>query len=209
MTLMADEKTLPDSIERLYRAVSRLCDEPKQLIGGQLRVAPSLWDQLSGAVPGQVRREVLVATGRASSHPPLNVSALDLRDLIDATVAGWIDMQGTTAARLRAVATTKWSPSQVDAVDEMAAAVEYFVARCELVLGIAQRVRTLSAPCPSCGAQRVYRKDSAGETVRQPALQIVAGTGCTCLACGAFWAPDYYLHLARVLGYDLPQGVLE
>ena len=42
-----------------------------------------------------------------------------------------------------------------------------------------------------------------------PALQIVADTGYTCLACKHTWGPDLYLHLARVLGFDTPEGVLE
>jgi hypothetical protein len=54
----------------------------------------------------------------------------------------------------------------------------------------------------------VYHRDSAGELVRQPALQIGVW-GCECMACRAFWAPDRFVFLARVLGYELPEGVLE
>jgi hypothetical protein len=54
----------------------------------------------------------------------------------------------------------------------------------------------------------VYRRDSAGELVRQPALQIVAEQGCTCQACRHCCTPDLYLHLCRVLGFDLPDGVI-
>ena len=47
------------------------------------------------------------------------------------------------------------------------------------------------------------------EHVRVPALQIIAEQGCTCLVCRACWTPDRYLLLCRVLGYSLPDGVLE
>jgi hypothetical protein len=68
-------------------------------------------------------------------------------------------------------------------------------------------VKTIAAACPSCNTAVVYRK-SAGELVRQPALQVVAEVGCTCLSCGAAWAPDAYLFLCRLLGFELPEGVL-
>jgi hypothetical protein len=42
----------------------------------------------------------------------------------------------------------------------------------------------------------VYRKDSAGETVRQPALQITT-LGCRCMACRHSWSPELHLHLPR------------
>jgi len=67
----------------------------------------------------------------------------------------------------------------------------------------------VTAPRPACGATTVFCRDSAGELVRQPALQIVAEHGCTCQACNYCWAPAHYLYLARVLGYELPPGVLE
>ena len=63
-------------------------------------------------------------------------------------------------------------------------------------------------PCPACNATAVYRRNSAGENVRVPALQIIAEQGCTCLVCHASWTPDRYLLLCRVLGFDLPRGVL-
>ena len=60
----------------------------------------------------------------------------------------------------------------------------------------------------ACTATHVYR-DAAGEMVRMPALQIVADTGCTCQACKHTWGPELFLHLARVLGFDTPEGVLD
>jgi hypothetical protein len=64
-------------------------------------------------------------------------------------------------------------------------------------------------PCLACGAITVYRRDSAGELVRQPALQIVAEAGCSSIDRRYTWAPSHYLHLCRVLGLELPAGVLE
>jgi hypothetical protein len=69
--------------------------------------------------------------------------------------------------------------------------------------------QALLGAVPACGATTVYRKDSTGELVRQPALQIVAEHGCTCQACRYTWAPSHYLLLCKVLGFELPAGVLE
>ncbi|WP_424712782.1 DUF7340 domain-containing protein [Mycobacteroides abscessus] len=65
-----------------------------------------------------------------------------------------------------------------------------------------------SAPCPACQKRWVYRRDSSGENVRQPALQLTA-QGCSCQACRYTWDPSYFVHLARVLECPLPEGVLE
>jgi hypothetical protein len=73
----------------------------------------------------------------------------------------------------------------------------------------ATSVKQLSAPCPACGAKSAFRRDSAGELVRQPALQIITEIGCTCLVCRHTWGPELYLHLARVLGFEIPAGVIE
>ncbi|BDE13500.1 hypothetical protein Mkiyose1665_18330 [Mycobacterium kiyosense] len=70
-------------------------------------------------------------------------------------------------------------------------------------------VKHVSAPCPACGAATAYRRDSAGELVRVPALQIVTETGCTCQVCRHTWGPGLFMHLARVLGFGAPTGVLE
>ncbi len=70
-------------------------------------------------------------------------------------------------------------------------------------------VKQLSAPCPACGAKSAYRRDSAGELVRQPAPLIITELGCTCLVCRRTWGPELYLHLARVLGSETPECVIE
>ena len=54
----------------------------------------------------------------------------------------------------------------------------------------------------------MYRRDSGGERVRQAALQITTA-GCQCMACRHVWTPDKFVFLARVLAFDLPDGVLE
>jgi len=51
---------------------------------------------------------------------------------------------------------------------------------------------------PSCGARFVYRQ-GAGESVRSWALR-VSEDGCECSGCRAFWPPEEFHWLARLLG---------
>jgi hypothetical protein len=68
----------------------------------------------------------------------------------------------------------------------------------------------LSSPCLACGATTAFKRDSAGERVRVPALQIVTEIGCTLPGLPAhLGGPGAVLHLARVLGFETPAGVIE
>ena len=118
----------------------------------------------------------------AKSIPPLWIDAVILLQIIDTKAAGWCGKPGTTV--------DGWCESIQHLIDP-------------------ERVKHISAPCPQCDTAIVWRKDSAGETVRQPALKVVTETGCTCQACGTHWGPEYYLHLCRLLGFETPIGVLE
>jgi hypothetical protein len=57
----------------------------------------------------------------------------------------------------------------------------------------------LELPCPRCEARFAYRRNGWGDHVRTWALKLSAG-GCVCLACGAFWEPERFDWLARLLG---------
>ncbi|MGZ4585861.1 MAG: DUF7340 domain-containing protein, partial [Mycobacterium sp.] len=54
----------------------------------------------------------------------------------------------------------------------------------------------LPMPCPHCGARFAYRRDDAGDRVR--ALR-VSETGCRCQGCQAYWPPEQFEWLARLL----------
>ena len=57
----------------------------------------------------------------------------------------------------------------------------------------------LEQPCPRCRARFAYHANRAGENVRTRALR-VSEDGCTCGECGAFWSPEQFHWLARLLG---------
>jgi predicted RNA-binding Zn-ribbon protein involved in translation (DUF1610 family) len=110
--------------------------------------------------------------------------------------------------RLRGLQARKWRPQDVHGIDQISAACEAWAKDITALLNPVS-VKHVAAACPACGTKTIHRRDSGGELVRQPALQIVALQGCTCLHCHTTWAPQYYLHLCRVLGFDMPAGVLE
>jgi len=127
---------------------------------------------------------------------------------MDSETRAWYPKERGVPARLGALSATSWRPQDTDKVTIIATTVDGW---CETILHLLdpESVKHISAACPSCGRGFVYRKDSAGDTVRQPALKVVTETGCTCQACQAHWAPDRYMFLCRLLGFALPEGVLE
>lgn len=149
----------------------------------------------------------------ARSMPPLWVDAADLLNTIDRTVLSWHPDTGPddgnppTLRRLHQLEDKTWRPQDTNHVETMTTQILTWARTGQDLLDPPAR-KSLPNPCPACDQTVVYRKDSGGDTVRQPALQI-SQHGCECQHCHAIWGPDYFVHLARVLGYELPEGVLE
>jgi hypothetical protein len=203
--IVSPDGCLPVALDRLYAAVAGLVDPIKQMLDGAIMVSPSWYEQLVGAITPRKGEGMGRLAGR--SVPPVWLDAVDLRVEIDDQTKQWQPDIPTTPARLRAVAARAWRPQDTRTVDAFAGHVESWAVSVRSLLNPTP-VKQLAAACPACDKRTVYRRDSAGELVRQPALQIGVW-GCECMACHAFWAPDRFVFLARVLGYDLPAGVLE
>jgi hypothetical protein len=207
---VATDGNLPGALDRLSAAVAGLVDPVKEVHDDVIVAAPSLYEQLLGAITASKGEGAGRRAGR--SVPPLRTDALDLRIEIDDTVKGWgpadIPQRSSTPARLRALASKPWRPQDTRGVERIATRVESWVVSVQSLLD-PSHVKHVSAPCPACGAKTAFRRDSAGERVRVPALQIVTKLGCTCLVCRHTWGPELYLHLARVLGFQAPAGVIE
>ena len=137
------------------------------------------------------------------------IDATQLLTEIDAEVRGWLPRtKATTPQRLTNLSDTAWRPQDYEQVTRMARRLTGW---CDNIVQLfdPEHRKYISAPCPSCGKATVYKRDSAGDIVRQPALTVVAHVGCTCQHCDAHWSPDRYLFLCRLLGFELPAGVLE
>ncbi len=193
------------TVERLAAAVHGFASPLTAWMGGRVRTAPSLYEQLLQAIPA--------GRGESFSRPqgmagvPVWPKALDLRTDIDAAVGGWCPGRGSVPERLRQLASARWRPQDAEVVERYCADLERWAGAVRALLD-PDPVLAVSAACPQCGAD-VARVKRDGEWVRQAALQVVVGTGCKCLLCGAFWAPDKYLMLMAELGLSMPEGVLE
>lgn len=208
---------LPAARNKLSNAISALIDPKpthRQLDDGTNRIEwmDSLYDQLTAAIPG--------SQGNASrvpqSSPPMCIDAVDITRKIDARTAEWeprpeIDASRPTppiaVIRLQAIDKRGWRPQDASLVEQIAGEIEAWCKDITALLNPAPRWH-LPNPCPACETAVVYRRNSSDEVVRQPALQI-GPNGCVCQHCHHTWAPEYFQHLAQVLGYKLPPGVLE
>lgn len=197
---------LPAAVERLCAATAALVDPSEEMHENAIVAAPSLYEQLDDAI---TTSKCQSSAHRASrSMPPVWIDALDLRVEIDDTTREWQPDVRSTPVRLRTLAAGPWRPQDTRSIDKLSGRIESWCVSVKSLLN-PTTVKHVSAACPACGATTVYKRDSGGERVRVPALQIVAETGCTCQACRHTWGPELYLHLARVLGFESPPGVLE
>ena len=152
--------------------------------------------------PGQVGE---ARRGRPGRCAPVWIDALQLVDEIDVASLLW-SRGSDAAARLLALTECGWSVEDTKRVGVMCDALEAWVAQIRELLDPPARW-SLPNPCPACGVRTVYRiKD--GEHLRMAALQVGA-EGCECQSCRTVWTPDRFVWLARLLGYEMPAGVLE
>ncbi len=205
-----EDGNLPAARRNLSNAISRLIDPKPHTHDGQIRWAEPLYVQLVDAIPGTQGTRSAVP----QSSPPLNLNAAELKAEIDTAVAIWepnpiIDRdEHMTIIRLQALDKRRWRPQDVSRIDQLTANL---LAWCENIVNELDPLPdwSLAAACPNCDTRTVYRRNSGGELVRKPALSI-GPDGCECLKCHAKWAPDMFVFLAtKVLGYELPPGVLE
>jgi hypothetical protein len=207
-----EDGNLPYAKIKLGEAISALIDPKPMLYKDITSWVDSLYDQLTDEIPGSQGNSSRVA----QSSPPLCIDAAELKAEIDTAVGAWepkplIDVSGDppplAIIRLQALENRSWRPQDVRAIEQITGNIQ---AWCESIKALLNPEPKWSLPnsCPACDVAIVYRKNSAGETVRQPALQI-NGDGCVCQNCRHAWGPQLFQHLAAVLGYPLPPGVLE
>lgn len=208
MTQPCEDGNLPAAKEALQDAVHAISGSQTQIIDDKMVATPSRYLQLRDSITGE---QINSGGGRGSkSRPPCWLDALDKLNEIDTTLEIW---QPTyigvppTVGRLRWLLRKRWRPMDVKQIEQMTEVIDGWAAQIDALLN-PPRKWTLPSPCPACGATIVQRRDSAGETVRQPALQ-VGVDGCHCVKCRTVWGPHLFTHLARVLGYEMPSGVLE
>lgn len=199
------------AVTTLHEAIDNLIGLRRHTVttetGPKITVLQSRYDEIRESLAGAQGTQFGVV---ARSMPPLWVDAVDWLTLVDAEVREWRP-SGTalTWERLQDVADHPWRPQDLEIVAYYTRTLEGWAKRADELLYPDETHRwELTAACPACGTKTVHRKDSGGEYVRQAALQLTADV-CSCMACKATWGPQYFLHLATVLGCTTPQGILE
>jgi len=189
---------------RLGKAIQELTAPRTRLHGRDTITAPSLYGQLCANLAGNQGD----TRTPAKSLPPLWIDAAQLIFDIDSQTHRWIPTPGKTPQRLHMLNLKTWRPQDTDHVTTIARTVEEWSSKILNLLDPEVQI-FLPYPCPRCARRFVYRKDSAGEEVRRPALKLVANVGCTCQACNAHWPPDKYLFLQKLLGLAPTEGVVQ
>ena len=189
---------------KLKTSVERLCYPRLAVYHDQTRQAPSLYDQLQSDLAGTQGD----TRTPAKSMPPLRIDAVQLLGDMHEQTRLWCPKGHSTPQRLGALDAASWRPQDTDHVTDIAQTVNQW---CESIIQLIEPAtrKYIAAPCPSCGRDIVYRRDSGGDLVRQNALKWTANVGFECQACKAHWAPEQTLFFSRLLGFSLPEGVLE
>ncbi|AQT81978.1 hypothetical protein B1R94_26045 [Mycolicibacterium litorale] len=204
----ARKPNLPAALYRLRTAIDRLVKPTMAYENNTYIEAPGLYVQLKTAVVfGQ--QSNAGGGGGSKSRPPFWVDAAEQLNNIDLMVNVWpTGSAGSTVQQLRALAAKTWTVEDTDKVRKLAGIINAWADDINTLLNH-DHIKHITAPCPACGAETVQKRDSAGELIRSPALQVITEQGCTCQQCGYYWAPDKYIELAKELGIGLPEGVLE
>ncbi len=189
---------------KLGRAVDRLTAPQPAVYHDVTLYAPSLYKRLQSDLAGTQGD----TRTPAKSLPPIWLDASMLLTEIDTQALRWLPVPGDTTIRLQRLSGKTWRPQDTDLVAGIASTVDGW---CETILNLIdpKARKYISAACPSCNHTHVYRRDSGGDRVRQPALKWTANVGFECQACKAHWSPEQTLFFSRLLGFELPEGVLE
>jgi len=188
---------------RFGKAVQRFTAPRLAVYHDATVTAPSLYHQLAselGGTQGETRTP-------AKSLPPCWLDAVQLKFDVDCQTRSWCNKPGNTPERLQMLSFQTWRPQDYEHVSQMARTVDTWAEKYIALLDPEAVKYIAGTACPSCGKTTVHRRDSAGDLVRQPSLKVTK-TGCACQNCEAYWAPEKFLFLCKLLGFDLPEGVL-
>ena len=198
MSTIPVDGVLEPVLRRFGNAVAALADPVPIWEHGACRWSDAVYQRLRAALVGKTgagRRRAV-----PSSRMPCRTDVLVWLLEVDAAVAEWTpDGKGDTVDRLHTLTARGWRPQDCGLIDGYCELIEKWVLGAAELLGDRAPAVALRLPCPACGQQFTYRRSGGGESVRSWALR-VSETGCECLGCRAFWGPDQFEFLARLLG---------
>jgi hypothetical protein len=183
---------------RLDDAVHSLVDPIPLWDHGTARWSDAVYVRLRGAITARTvgRRHVM-----AGSRAPCRIDVLTPVVDIDRAVGSWEPDAKGTVERLHQLAGHGWRPQDYELLSGYCGAIEKWVIATAELLGDRQVAVALRLPCPSCGEQFVYRHNGSESPVRSWALR-VSEDGCECQVCRAYWPPQEFHWLAKLLGCE-------
>ena len=195
-TANAEDGALPFARKRLGDAVHALADPQPVWMDGTCWWQGSLYDRLRTELAGG---RVVRRSHAQASRLPCHTGILTWVIEVDAAVGSWEPHGKGTVDRLHQLAGRGFRPQDCELlIDGYCGQIERWTLAGTELLAETPKV-FLRQACPRCGERHAYRSDGAGELGRGWALR-VSETGATCGACGAFWGPERFEWLARLLG---------
>lgn len=185
---------LPDALRQAHHATNNLIAPQHTIIAGKVHTAPSPYKSLTDAIRGQ---QGTSHGHRARSLPLVWLDALELLTEIDDRIMLEQPAGRDTPDRIQRIMARSYRPQDSHWLLTFAKALTQWRQQIGELLD-PQPHWTVAAPCPNCDTTTIYRKDTGGDMVRQPALRLTR-TRCECGHCHTKWAPEQYALLARVL----------
>jgi hypothetical protein len=200
-------------VDELRRAVADLADPITRKVlrddgSTTTHTAPSLLAQLQDAVGNSGGRG---GVARKGAPLPISPEATDLLAELSygAAAMHYNALQhdhADAAVHVRSTANIAARWTDWNALAQVVQQLQLWAHAIRALLDPPQRLH-IAAPCPRCG-ERVVWRESGGELVQVPVLQIDSENGCVCLACNHQWPPGKLGHLKlsmAVMGTDLPR----
>lgn len=185
---------LADAVQRLQAAAAGLVDGEVASLDGRLVEAMSLYEELRECLGGGGPTD---CSGKSATlaRSPIWVSAFSLLDEIDTAIRIWSDVADTPSG-IRELAARRWTTDDTHRVIQVARAIEDWTKQAEALMN--PRSVQVRRACPACSERYVYKRDSCGDRVRTPTLQLDS-EGVKCLACRASWTYAQAHFLQRLL----------
>lgn len=188
----------------LQAIVHRLMGPTTSYINNTYLEIPGLYMQLHVALDSCRSN---AASSAARSRPPMWIEAADVKLSIDTFIDSLrFGCGGGTLTQLTTLGQRTWTVDDIGELRWITGKLRRYGEDIERLLN-AEHVKELTVPCPACGTEYVERRDGSGDLVYSYALQASAEHGCTCQACGYYWAPNQLMELATDAGLPMPEGV--
>jgi hypothetical protein len=192
---VAAEDGLPLAKRRLADAVHALADPQAVACNGAYRWADPVYTAMKLALRGVP----IARRGLFRPVLPCRLDALTWLIEVDRVVGSWEPDAKGTLERLHQLAGRGWRPQDCAIIDCYIGQLQRWCLSANELLAEAPKV-FLEVACPRCQARFAYHRDNGGESIRTRALR-VSEEGAWCGACGAWWGPDRFHFLAKLLPY--------